>query len=106
MSFLNRAIKPIGYLVPAIPVTETALYHGSGNAVAFVEGDQIVKLVYLHDEHDLEEITDSIVGKECYLGMCSSHEFCDPRLLTMDDAVGYARLARVHGEEWSDEGDD
>ncbi len=106
MSFLNRAIKPIGYLVPAIPVTETALYHGSGNAIAYVEQDEIVVLLYLHDEHDLKVITDSIEGKECYLGMCSSHEFCDPRLLTLDDAVSWARLARLHGEEWSDEGDE
>tara|TARA_R110002073_G_scaffold159663_1_gene315033 strand:- start:1414 stop:1734 length:321 start_codon:yes stop_codon:yes gene_type:complete len=106
MSFMDRAIQPDGYLMPAIPVTESALYHGSGNAIAYVEQDQIVKLLYLHDEDDLKVITDSVVGNECYLGMCSSHEFCDPRLLTLDDVVGYARLARLHGEEWGDEGDD
>ena len=100
MSFMDRAIQPDGYLMPAIRITETDLYHGAGHAVAFVEGDQIVKLLYLHDEDNLKVITDSIEGKECYLGMCSSHEFCDPRLLTLDDVVGYARLARLHGEEW------
>ena len=106
MSFMDRAIQPDGYLMPAIRITETDLYHGAGHAVAFVEGDQIVKLLYLHDEDNLKVITDSIEGKECYLGMCSSHEFCDPRLLTLDDVVGYARLARLHGEEWGDEGDE
>ena len=106
MSFMDRKIQPEGYLMPAIPITETDLYRGSGHAVAYVEGDTIVELLYLHDEENVKVIIESIANKECYIGMCSSREFCDPRLLTLEmDYVimSIARLMRLHAEEWRTE---
>lgn len=83
---------------------EAELYGGSGWAIAHVENGEIVRLVYLNQfEYGNEEaeakmaIDDALESSqfpfvECWFGMCSGYEFCEPRNMTPDDATAQLEL--------------
>jgi len=85
---------------------EAEFYSGAGWAIAHVEDDQIVKLVYLNQlEYGNEEaeakvaIDDALESGNCWFGMCSSYQFCDPREMTLDDPTLLAKIMRLSVEE-------
>lgn len=81
---------------------ETEFYCGSGWAIAHVESDEIVRLVYLNDfAYGNEEgeaavaIDDALATGNCWFGMCSSYQFCEPRKMTQDDPTLLAKIMRL-----------
>jgi len=101
--FLERAEQPADQLMPAVNLTdeESEIYRGAGDAVALVKDGKISTFIYLHDVEELDDILAQTRDADAYLGMCSCYQFCQPRRLTADDPASYARLARLHGEQWS-----
>ena len=85
---------------------ESTVYRGSGWAVAHVKDDQIVKFVYLNEfEYGNEEaeakaaINAALKHGEAWFGMCSAHQFCDPRKMTIDDPTLFAKIMRLSVED-------
>lgn len=85
---------------------EANLYSGAGWAIAHVEGDQIVKFVYLNQlEYENEEaeaklaIDDALKRGDCWFGMCSSYQFCEPREMILDNPTLLAKIMRLSVEE-------
>tara|TARA_R110002020_G_C16019884_1_gene751867 strand:+ start:251 stop:574 length:324 start_codon:yes stop_codon:yes gene_type:complete len=103
--FEDRIVQPKGYLMPVVQLSEEedSLYKGAGNAIAYTKNDAIIKLVYLSDYEHLDDLLKEIKNKRSiFLGMLSSYEFCDPRKLSFDNPTSFARLARLHAEEFEE----
>ena len=81
--------------------SERSLYNGSGWAIAKVQDSEIKELKYLNEiNHDFETHIKSIsASKDFWFGMCSCHEFCEPRLIALDDAVGLAKILRLYEDQ-------
>jgi hypothetical protein len=105
---------------PACPVInltedEKDIYTGSGWKLArFVNG----RLAGFFDpmdtecRDDLQAMVDEAIKNatawiasadgEVWLVMCSGYQLCEPRRITLTDAAGLARMARVFGEQFAD----
>ena len=84
---------------------EAKLYQGAGWAIAHVKDDEIIKLVYLNQfEYENEEseakaaINDALEHGDCWFGMCSSYQFCEPREITANDPTLLAKIMRLSME--------
>jgi len=97
---------------------EKDIYSGAGWKLArFVDG-QMVGLfdpMEVRCQDDVQAMADEAIENatawlanaegEVWLVMCSCYQLCEPRRITMTDASGLARMARVIGEqmvEWNE----
>lgn len=85
---------------------EGEIYRGAGWAIAHVEKDQITKFVYLNtfefgnEEAEAKAAIDAALKHgEAWFGMCSCHQFCDPRQITLNDPALFPRIMRLSVEE-------
>ena len=105
MEFLDRIKKEA---CPYIDLNEneSELYRGCGWAIAHVSEAEINSLTYLNElEYQNEEAEAEAAVKaalehgEAYFGMCSSHQFCEPILISSDNPTVAARIMRLSVEE-------
>jgi len=83
--------------------SEADLYRGCGNAIVYVEGDQIVKFIYIEkiDEGGaLDAANEALAHGNAYLGMCSNYTFCEPQKLDGSNPALFARIERLVEENW------
>lgn len=105
MKFLDR-VKSDACEYVDLSENESELYHGAGWAIAHVSKDQINSLTYLNEfEYQNEKaeaeaaIKAALKHGEAYLGMCSSYQFCEPALISVDNPTVAARIMRLSVEE-------
>jgi len=87
---------------------EAELYHGSGNAIAYVtDKGQIEKFIYLTDldEDGAQDACNAALDHgNAYLGMCSTYTFCEPQKLGGQNPALFARIARLVAENYDLDG--
>ena len=91
--------------VPYIDLTdaEADVYRGMGAAIAYVDGDQIVKFVYIgkiDEDGALDAANEALAHGNAYLGMCSTYTFCEPQKLDGSNPALFARIVRLVAENW------
>ena len=86
--------------------TENDLYQGCGWAIAHTKNDVITKLIYVNqfelgseEEEAKAQIHDALESGNCWFGMCSCHQFCEPQKITKNDPTLLAKIMRLSMED-------
>ena len=91
--------------LPYIDVTdeEAEIYHGCGDAIAYVDGGRFTSFVYLGDlaeDGAKAAAADALKHGNAWLGMLSCHQFCKPEKLDASNPALFARVIRLVAEKW------
>jgi len=110
MTFADRIKQAPNELVRVVDLRdgEKELYHGAANGViAKIDGDGIVAFDYTTDwpqDADVIARLNALLedGGEHWFGWTGSYQFGEPRRIDGGDPTIFARIMRLHSENWEE----